>query len=86
MAKKKAYSKEKKVEYMVDYKNHNKLAILSKKWSPTVEFLMEKGEDWFVDVVIYKKSGEITKSSMITKNQVEDWIERYTRIKGYTKS
>ena len=85
--KKKAYAKPKeKVEYRLDYNEHESLAKLTKKWSGTVEFMREKGEDWLVDVIIYAKSGKISKSHMITMDQVEDWIERFERIKGFERA
>ncbi len=82
------YSKSKEVEKVVnisEYDQHVKLAKLTKKWSPTIEFVREKGEDWFVDVLTYTKAGVIKKDQMITQDQVEDWIKRFERMKGYAR-
>ena len=82
------YSKSKEVEKVVnisEYDQHVKLAKLTKKWSPTIEFVREKGEDWFVYVLSYSKAGVIKKDQMITLGQVEDWIERFLRMKGYER-
>lgn len=61
------------------------LHSLEKKRSPKkVDFVLPKGEDWFVDIIEYqKKSGEVKHTSMITMNDVETMVDRYCRISGY---
>ena len=49
-----------------------------------MDFLQEEGEDWFINVVTYRrKSRKITHDSMITMKDYEDWIERLQRLEGY---
>lgn len=83
------YSKskeEKKVINITEYARYNKLVKLIKKWSPTIEFMMEKGEDWFVNVITYNKnSGRVIKDQMITEADIEEWVARFKRMSGYTK-
>jgi hypothetical protein len=52
----------------------------------TVWFVQEPKEEWFIEVLTSRsKSGEITKSSTIVKNQLEDWIERFKRMDSFIK-
>lgn len=49
-----------------------------------IEYLSEPKEDWFVEVIRYKRTDEkIVEHSMITKDQVEDWINRDQRLVGF---
>ena len=64
------------------FDNYKVVHKLTKPKSPMViEFLSEPKEDWFVEVIRYKRTDEVLVShSIITKNQVADWIERFSRI------
>lgn len=61
------------------------LATMKKKRSPLTKiFVREPGDDWFVEAITYRtKSGLITKHSLITEPQVNDWIDRIERIMGF---
>lgn len=85
MAKKGYKSKAKDKTSIEEFKNHRLLYRLKKKRSPLgMDFYIEKGEDWFIDVVTYRrKSGVITNESMITEKDLEDWVERCQRISGW---
>ena len=58
---------------------------LKKRRSPMIiEILLEPNENWFVDVIRYKRTDEkIIENSMIVMSQVEDWVDRIQRLEGY---
>ena len=68
-----------------DLKGHKVLAELTKPRSPLSKMvIIEKGEDWFVEVYTFKtKTGIVTGQNTITMKQVEDWIDRFQTISGY---
>jgi len=68
-----------------EFKGSKLRCRLVKKRSPlAIDFLQEEGEDWFIDVVTYrKKSRVITHDSMITEKDYEYWLESIIRLDGY---
>lgn len=73
------------IQELKEKKKYRVLHHLKKKSSPMrIEFLQEPKEDWFVEVVRFKRTtGEIKSHSIITQKQVNDWVERYQRIMKY---
>ncbi len=69
-------------EHFNDFKVIHKL---KKKRSPMIiEILSEPKEDWFVEVIRYKRTDKkIVSHSMIVQAQVEDWVDRFKRLMGY---
>ena len=71
-----------KTRNISDFHKYKVIKTLKKKRSPyKISFLLEPKEDWLIDVVKYKnKSGEVTHMSLITANDVDEWIRRYKDI------
>ena len=65
-----------------DFSKYKQLYKLKKKRSPQVlVFLQGPKDDWLIDVIKYKnKTGEVVHMSLITLDDVEEWVERYQRI------
>jgi hypothetical protein len=63
------------------------IGVFKKKGSPFTKVLAsERGEKWLVEVLTYKtKTGEIVHNSLITQNDVANWIERFERILKFKK-
>ena len=84
------YPYKKKEETFTQRKDFDKFKVihkLKKARSPMIiEFLSEPNEDWFVEVIRYKRTNQlIVQHSLICLNQVDDWVERNIRINGYEK-
>ena len=87
MAKKKNWTPKKEPVNMDELPEMRLLCRLEKPRSPIrIDFLMEKGEDWFIEVYSYKKkTGVITDNSMITEKDFESWVEATIRLEGFVK-
>lgn len=49
-----------------------------------IEYLSEPKEDWFVEIIRYKRTDEvIVEHAMITRDQIEDRIDRDKRLLGF---
>lgn len=72
-------------ENISKYAKWKTLHKMNKKRSPNeIVFLQEPKEDWLVEVFTYKrKSGDITQHSIITENDVSEWLERSQRLLGF---
>lgn len=81
----------KKNQEITNIKQLNKYSVLQKLIKPRsplcIQFMREPGEDWFIELVIFKKAtGEIRSHSLITNPDMEEFVERYQRISKYQKS
>lgn len=79
---------EEKKEFRSDYDHYESLYKFTKPRSPrAIEIIRDPAEeDWFYYVISYqKKSGEIKRTEMITRRDIETWVDRIQRLKGFEK-
>jgi len=67
--------KKQNTENLKDFSTYKKLCFLTKPRAIlSIVFIEDKNDPWFIYVKYFKKTGEITDSSIIIKSDYNDWI------------